>query len=202
MNILTKAFPEQEHEILSNLNTLDDFQLSQKWDNEPCRYRYLLAIYFRHHELLNVIEKNPELQHAIHNNYQDLWFFIFDQVLLVLPAQQHNLSNALEILTKEFLSQMTIDSESSDVNNLTEEQIRSVPLEYFVSQALEKLYPLERLIILGKDKFSWSDEKICNYLEQHQKCSVTRSEINTYYMQGHSHLINVLPSDIVTIYLN
>ena len=81
------------------------------------------------------------------------------------------------------------------------EQIRFLPLEYFVDRALDKLYPLERLIVVGKDKFVWSDEKICEYL-QNQGQNLTRSEVNTYYIQGHSRLLNFLPIDIVTIYLN
>ena len=197
----TKTFPEQEHEIIEQLQSLNNFQLSQKWKYEPNKCRYLLAIYFRSYQLSNIIKPNPEYKEKIELNYQQLWSFIFDKLLLSLPAEKYNLDLVLNLLTQDFFSKFATELELKKSSDLTDEQIRFLPLEYFVDKALTTLYPLERFIIVSKDKFSWSDEKICNYLQEHKQ-NLTNSEVNTYYMQGHSRLINALPNDIVTIYLN
>ena len=195
-------FPEINHELIFPLQSLDDFQLCQKWDHEPHKYRYLLAIFFRHYKLVDTVKVNNKYQELIHNYYLQLWYFIFDQLLLTLPSEKFNLEAALKSLVEEFFSQKeSIDNQISTQKESFNGNVRYLPLQYFLEKALSKLYPLERIIIVTKDNFGWDENKILEYLHQ-QEQNITLSELKAYYTQAHSRLINALPTDIITIYLN
>ena len=202
MNSQIDIFPEINHELILPLQSLDDFQLCQKWENEPHKYRYLLAIFFRHYQLADTFKINDKYRELIDQYYVQLWFFIFDRLLLALPSEQYNLEVVIKSLIEEFFSQEElIDKQTSPRKESFDEIVRYLPLQYFLEKALSKLYPLERIIIVTKDNFGWDENKILEYLHQ-QEQNITLSELKAYYTQAHSRLINALPTDIITVYLN
>ncbi len=202
MNNQIELFPEINHELIIPLNSLDDFQIGKKWENEPYKCRYLLAIFFRHYRLANVLQAKPKYKKLIYTYYDKLWFYIFDLFLVNIRASQYNVQVVINSLVEEFFAQKQIVSEKTNlVNQLPQKNLRYLPLQYFLEKSLKQLYPLERIVIMTQDNFQWEEEKILEYLNQ-QEQNITLSEVRAYYTQAHSRLINYLPTDIVTIYLS
>ena len=77
----------------------------------------------------------------------------------------------------------------------------SLPLKFYLEQALDRLPPLNRLIIVVSEKFAWSKEKIINYLEQ-QGDIVSLADVEICLREGYQILETNLPSDIRAIYLS
>lgn len=202
MNSQIDIFPEINHELMIPLQSLDDFQICQKWEHEPHKYRYLLAIFCRYYQLTDTLKIKAKYAELVTKYYVQLWYFIFDRLLLILPSENYNLEVVLKSLIEEFCSrEEIIENHISAVNSPPQNDLRYLPLQYFLEKALNKLYPLERIIIITKDNFAWDEGKILEYLHQ-QKKDITLSELKAYYTQAHSRLINALPTDIITIYLN
>ena len=51
----------------------------------------------------------------IDRHYQKLWYFLFDELLLNLPAEKYNLETVLFNLTQEFFAQL-MDTKDSGVD--------------------------------------------------------------------------------------
>lgn len=203
MNNLINIFPEVKHELIRPLISLEDLQICQMWQQEPHKYRYLLTIFFRYHQLNKSFEIDLNVQYLINKYYFQLWYFIFDELFNYIYLPTPNvLKNAIQSLTEKFFLKEEINNHQYNIKNqINEEMIRYLPWQFFLEKALDKLSPLERIIIVTKDKFAWQEEKILEYLQQ-QKQKITLSELNAYYSQAHSHLLNSLPMDIITIYLH
>ena len=202
MNNLITIFPEINHELMIPLQSLDDLQICQKWQQEPSKYRYLLAIFYRYYQLQNIFEIDLNVQYLIDKYYVQLWYFIFDELFANISLQVPNtLKDTIRLLTESFFLKEKIANETLKADNqINRENIRYLPLQYCLEKALNQLSPLERIIIIARDKFVWEEGKIVQYLQQ-QKQSITLSELNAYYAQAHSRLLNSLPTDIITIYL-
>ena len=202
MNNLINIFPELNHELMIPLQSLDDFQICQKWQKEPNKYRYLLAIYYRYYQLNNLFDIDLNVQYLIDKYYVQLWYFIFDGLFSNISVQAPNiLKDTIQLLTESFFLKDEIANEKLKADHqIYPDNIRYLPLQYFLEKGLNQLSPLARIILIAKDKFGWEEEKIGQYLQQNQQ-SLTLSELKAYYTQAHSQLLNCLPTDIITIYL-
>lgn len=202
MNNLTNIFPELNHELMRPLQSLNDVQICQQWQQQPSKYRYLLAIFYRYHQLKDVFNIDLNVQFLIDKYYVQLWYFIFDELFFNVDVEiTSTLKDTLQLLTESFFLKEEIAQERlKSEPQLHPDKIRYLPLQYFLEKALNQLSPLERIIILLKDKFAWEEERIIHYLQQ-QRQPMVLSELNSYYTQAHSRLFNSLPTDIITIYL-
>ncbi len=202
MNNLVNIFPQINHELIIPLRALDDFQVCKKWKKEPYKVRYLLVIFFRYYKLENIININISTQELVDKYYVQLWYFIFEELFTNISLRKsHDLKDSILFLTEKFLSEQDILVMPPNItSNFVEENVKYLPLQYFVEKALDKLYPLERIIIVAKNKFGWEDDKILEYLQQQQ--TITSSKLKAYYTQAYSRIINSLTKDIITIYFN
>ena len=202
MNKLINIFPEINHELMIPLQSLDDEQICHKWLQEPDKYRYLLAIFYRYYQLQNSFDIDLNVQYLIDKYYVQLWYFIFDELFANISLSIPNaLKDTIQLLIESFFLKEKIANEKLTADNkINQENIRYLPLQYFLAKALNNLSPLERIILITKDKFGWEDDKILQYLQQ-QNQPMSLSELQSYYTQAHSRLINNLPTDIITICL-
>jgi len=200
MTFNSDIFPELNHELIIPLQPFSDQELWQFWTTYPHQHRYLVMIFFRYAFFpCQVVssENNIELSATY---LELLWFFIFDRINEYQEDKTIILSELIANLTKQFLweERLIISSTNSQKDN---SELRYFPLKYYLENNLDRLSNLERMILVVKDKFNWEDETISQYLQQ-QKQRITLAEIKAYYTQAHSHLINNLPIDIISIYLS
>ena len=202
MNKLINIFPEINHELMIPLQSLDDEQICHKWLQEPDKYRYLLAIFYRYYQLQNSFDIDLNVQYLIDKYYVQLWYFIFDELFTNISLSVPNaLKDTIQLLIESFFLKEEIANEKLTADNqINQENIRYLPLQYFLAKALNNLSPLERIILITKDKFGWEEDKILQYLQQ-QNQPMSLSELKSYYTQAHFRLVNNLPTDIITICL-
>ena len=202
MNKLINIFPEINHELMIPLQSLDDEQICHKWLQEPDKYRYLLAIFYRYYQLQNSFDIDLNVQYLIDKYYVQLWYFIFDELFANISLSVPNaLKDTIQLLIESFFLKEEIANEKLTADNrINQENIRYLPLQYFLAKALNNLSPIERIILITKDKFGWEEDKILQYLQQ-QNQLMSLSELQSYYTQAHSRLVNNLPTDIITICL-
>ncbi len=199
MTINNDIFPELNHEIIKPLLETEDILLWKSWQKYPIQARYLILLFYRY---LYLTQTSSYYSNRIENQefyLEKLWFFIFDNLLIYDIEEEEILSQVIINLIQEFFTEENIIF--PDTNNCHFDfQLRYLPLKYYLEKSLEKLTPIERIILVTKDKFVWEDDKILQYLQQ-QKKKITLPEIKAFYTKAHSQLLNNLPTDIVSIYL-
>lgn len=80
-------------------------------------------------------------------------------------------------------------------------QAASPPLWCFVEQALDRLLPRQRFIVLMAQTFHWSEPRISAYL--HAEGEVISSfEVQQELEESYQQLEMALPNDVCEIYLN
>jgi hypothetical protein len=199
MNVDNDVFPELNHELIKPLQAIDDIQLWKLWQKNPSHARYLIILFYRYLNLTKSIGDGLNKIEIKKDYFERLWFFMIDELLRYKISEQTNFPDTILELSQQFFNdEKVIISQvySSDYDF----QLRYFPLKYYLQKSLEKLSPMERIILVTKDKFGWEDNKILQYLRQ-QKDNITLAEIKAYYIQAHSRLLNYLPTDIISIYL-
>lgn len=199
MSIDNDIFPELNHELIRPLQHIDDLQLWQLWQKYSHQPRYLVMLFLRYADLPQKVAKDFYNIEISLPYLERLWFYLFDRISHYDIQKESVLSETINQLIKEFFIAEKIIITNTNKNDQYLE-IRFFPLKYYLQKNLDQLSPLERIILLTKDKFNWSENKILQYLQQ-QKQEITLAEIKAYYTQAHSRLLNFLPIDIVTIYL-
>jgi DNA-directed RNA polymerase specialized sigma24 family protein len=77
----------------------------------------------------------------------------------------------------------------------------SPPLWCYVEQALDRLSPVRRLVVLLTHTFHWSDTRIAAYLQAEGE-TMTTAQVKVEFQKGCQELEELLPPDIRTIYLD
>ena len=77
----------------------------------------------------------------------------------------------------------------------------SPPLWCYVEQALDRLSPVRRLVVVLTHTFHWSDTRIAAYLQAEGE-TMTAAQVKVEFQKGCQELEELLPPDIRTIYLN
>lgn len=200
MTIDNDVFPELNHELIKPLQAVDDIQLWKLWQKNPSQARYLIILFYRYVNLTKYFDDGLNKIKIKTDYFEQLWVFIIDQLLRYKISEESNLPDAILDLVQQFLrnEKIIINQVYDDDSDF---QLRDFLLKYYLQKSLEKLSPIERIILVTKDKFAWEEDKILQYLQQQQKKNITLAEIKAYYIQAHSRLLNYLPTDIISIYL-
>jgi hypothetical protein len=195
--------PEANHPLIQALLTYQDDELLSLLQYHPERGKYFLAIFCRYSELIYTVITSSVSSEIVANWIFALaWQQIFTQLstLELEPEGEpegQSLSNWLIYLTSLTIA----ESESISVESINEDlSFTSLPLKFYLEQALDRLPPLNRLILVMTEKFAWSKEKIVTYLHEQGEI-VSLAEVETYLQEGYQMLESNLPSDISSIYL-
>lgn len=198
MTIDNDIFPELNHELIKPLHAIDDIELWKLWQKNTSQARYLIILFYRYVNLTEYIDDGLNKIEINKDYFERLWFFIIDQLLIYKISLETNFSEIILQLIQDFFNQEKVIISEIYHDNY-DYQLRYFPLKYYLLKSLDKLSSIERIILLTKDKFDWKEEKILEYLQQ--KENITLPEIKAYYIQAHSRLLNYLPTDIISIYL-
>lgn len=200
MTVTQDDCPEVNHELIVSLQEVDDFTLWKIWQQNQDQARYLIAIFCRYFNLLNDSTMGLNNLNIIHQYFEQVWYFIFEKLARESLENYSNLAEMIVSSVSDFLTQEQIIINYSEDSRLYDENKRYIPLKYYLRKSLEELSPLERLVIVTEDKFGWKEEQIIDYLQKRQK-NIVASELQGIYTKAYSRLINALPTDVVTIYL-
>ncbi|PHV61887.1 hypothetical protein [Cyanobacterium aponinum] len=194
-------FSDLNHELLIPLHKELDIFLWEKWQSNPSQARYLVEIFIRYHKLINDSQENDVDKVTLDKYYKQIWFYIIDNLLEYAISEDTILRDVIFTLSKNFFQEHNVIYKSFYLSPIDYDLLKKyIPLIYFLNKSLNKLNSLERLTIVAIDKFGWQEEKLIEYLRQHQQ-NLTIPELKSYYTKGYSNLINNLPTDIIAIYL-
>jgi hypothetical protein len=206
------SFPECNHAIVQQLGHLSDRELLQQFKAEPQSGRYFTAIFCRYSPVVfSLITHSARSPVQAEYLFALTWRHILNELGgLELPetdstqpgndAQGRSLSlqSWLINVTALCINQATLPDVEDIHYSLSQ---ASPPLWCYVERALDRLNPLERLVLVMAQTFRWSDTRIAAYLQAEGE-RMQPTEVSVRLRQAAQNLELALPEDIRTIYLD
>jgi len=205
------SFPECNHAVVQQLGHLSDRELLRHFKAEPEAGRYFTAIFCRYSpvvfSLINHSTRSPIQSEYL---FALTWRHILNELGgLELPdadtstrgdepqGRSLSLQSWLINVTALCINQATLPDVEEIHYSLSQ---ASPPLWCYVERALDRLDPLERLILVMAQTFRWSDTRISAYLQAEGE-RVPPAEVSVRLRQAAQSLEAALPEDIRAIYL-
>jgi DNA-directed RNA polymerase specialized sigma24 family protein len=205
------SFPECNHAIVQQLGHLSDRELLHHFKAEPEAGRYFTAIFCRYSPVVfSLISHSARSPIQAEYLFALTWRHILNELGgLELPEQPPaaeeqkgegrslSLQSWLINVTALCINQATLPDVEEIHYSLSQ---ASPPLWCYVERALERLDPLERLILVMAQTFRWSDTRISAYLQAEGE-RIPPAEISVRLRQAAQSLEAALPEDIRLLYL-
>jgi hypothetical protein len=199
-------FAECDHPLVKALFNSSDYELVQLFQQHPESGRYFTAIFGRYSPVVYSL-----IRHSARSPVQaDYLFALTWQHILhelggiELPdatddpeAPSFSLQAWLINLTAACINQSTLPEVESIHYSLSE---ASPPLWCYTMQALDRLNPMHRLIVLMAQTFHWSETRIAAYLQAEGE-NVSAKTVRLHLNEAYRELESALPDDIRAIYL-
>jgi hypothetical protein len=205
------SFPECNHAIIQQLGHLSDRELLQRFKAEPEAGRYFTAIFCRYSPVVFSL-----ITHSARSPVQAEYLFALTwrHILNELPGLDLDAAKATVAGDTEQGRSLSLQSWLINVTALCINQASlpdveeihyslaqaSPPLWCYVERSLDRLDPLERLILVMAQTFRWSDTRIAAYL-QAEGARIKPAEVAVRLRQAGQNLEAALPEDIRSIYL-
>lgn len=205
------SFPECNHTIVQQLGHLSDRELLHHFKAEPEAGQYFTAIFCRYSpvvfSLINHSARSPvqaeylfalTWRHIL-NELGGLELPVPEKSASVDPASERSLSlqSWLINVTALCINQANLPEVEEIHYSLAQ---ASPPLWCYVERALDRLPPLERLILVMAETFRWSHTRISAYLQAEGE-RIPPKEVSVRLRQAAQNLEAALPNDIRAIYL-
>jgi len=208
------SFSESHHPLVKELFHHSDQDLLTLFQRHPEAGRYFVAIFCRYspivYTLIGHSARSPvqadylfaiTWRHIYHElRGVDLREFIAskppapdDEAALPLTLQ-----NWIINITAVCINRAQLPPVESIHYSLAE---ASPPLWCYVEQGLSQLAPAQRLVLVLKQTFHWSDPRIAAYLQAEGE-SATPAQVQQLLAEGRRSLEAALPEDIRAIYLH
>lgn len=205
------SFPECNHAIIQQLGHLSDRELVQKFKAEPEAGRYFTAIFCRYSPVVfSLITHSARSPVQAEYLFALTWRHILNELggldLAAAettaegethPGRSLSLQSWLINVTALCINQATLPEVEDIHYSLTQ---ASPPLWCYVERSLDRLDPLERLILVMAQTFRWSDTRIAAYLQAEGE-RIAPAEISVRLRQAGQNLEAALPEDIRAIYI-
>ncbi|MEM0981641.1 MAG: sigma-70 family RNA polymerase sigma factor [Cyanobacteria bacterium P01_H01_bin.58] len=204
------SFPECNHAIVQQLGHLSDRDLVNRFKASPEAGKYFTTIFCRYspvvYSLISHSARSPVQADYL---FALTWRHILNELSgLELPSAE---SDQAEIGQGRSLSLQSwlINVTALCINRATLPEVEDIhyslsqaspPLWCYVERALDRLDPLERLILVMAQTFRWSETRIAAYLQAEGK-RIAPTEIRVRLRQASENLEMALPEDIREIYL-
>ena len=194
-------FPECDNAVVKSLFEYSDYDLVQQLKLHPEEGKYFTAIFCRYSAVVYTL-----IRHSARSTVQSEYLFaltwrhiLYELSGLDLPpelSKDFSLQAWLVNLTAACINQAALP-EVEEIHYSLQEA--SPPLWCYVTQALERLQPLHRLVIVMAQTFRWSNTRIAAYLQAEGQRISPRS-VETLLTKAQQALSKALPHDIQTIY--
>lgn len=205
------SFPECNHAIVQQLGHLSDRELLSRFKAEPDTGKYFTAIFCRYSPVVFSL-----ISHSARSPIQGeylfalTWRHILNELggLELPPTPQAtgnedsqgrslSLQSWLINVTAVCINQAVLPAVEDIHYSLAQ---ASPPLWCYVERALDRLDPLERLILVMAQTFRWSETRISAYLQAEGE-RLPPVEVTVRLRQAAKNLEAALPEDIRTLYL-
>ena len=198
-------FPEANHPLVKSLFHHSDGELLTLFQRYPEAGKYFTAIFCRYspivYTLIRHSARSPvQAEYLFALTWQHIYYELGGLDLRAnatsdtdIPTLQHWLIN----VTAVCINQADLPPVESIHYSL---QAASPPLWCYVQQALDRLPPMLRLIVLMSQTFHWSETRIAAYLQAERE-NVSPAEVKIKLQEGYQLLETALPEDIRAIYL-
>jgi len=194
-------FPECDHAIVKSLFEYSDYDLVQRLKQHPDEGKYFTALFCRYSPVVYTL-----IRHSARSTVQSEYLFaltwrhiLYELSGLDLPSEppeDFSLQAWLVNLTAACINQAALPDVEEIHYNLQE---ASPPLWCYVTQALERLQPLHRLVIVMAQTFRWSNTRIAAYLQAEGQ-RISPKSVTVLLTDAQKSLNAALPSDIQAIY--
>lgn len=199
------SFPECSHELVNSLNHQSDQELLTLFQRYPDAGLYFTAIFCRYSPIVYSL-----IRHSVRSPVQSdylfavTWRHIYHE-LGGLTRQEvrspddkpFTLQSWLINITAICINRMELPAVESIHYRLAE---ASPPLWCYVEQALDRVTPLQRLMVLMAQTFHWSETRIAAYLQAEGEI-LAPGEVKRRLEEAYQALEAALPEDISAIYL-
>ncbi|MEM9266903.1 MAG: sigma-70 family RNA polymerase sigma factor [Cyanobacteria bacterium P01_F01_bin.13] len=194
-------FPECDHAIVKSLFEFSDYDLVQQLKQHPDEGKYFTAVFCRYSPVVYTL-----IRHSARSTVQSEYLFaltwrhiLYELSGLDLPSEppaDFSLQAWLVNLTAACINQAALPDVEEIHYSLQE---ASPPLWCYVTQALERLQPLHRLVIVMAQTFRWSNTRIAAYLQAEGQ-RISPKSVAVLLRDAQQALNRALPSDIQAIY--
>lgn len=199
------AFPECNHALVQELHHHSDRELLTLFQRYPDSGKYFVAIFCRYSPIVYSL-----IQHSIRSPAQANYLFAVTWRHLYYElggldvdektAQNPNFSLQSWLIQMTALCINRVELPPVEEINYSL-QAASPPLWCFVEQAIDRLMPRQRLIVLMAQTFHWSESRISAYLQAEGEV-VSPQEVRLELEEGYQQLEMALPEDVCKIYLD
>jgi AraC-like DNA-binding protein len=195
---------ESHHPLILELNHHSDQDLLTLFQRHPDVGKYFVAIFCRYTPIVHAL-----IRHSVRSSVQADYLFAvtWRHIYYELGGLDlHEYSTDAKLLT---LQNWLIHISAVCINRVTlppVEQIHyslqkaSPPLWCYLEQALGRVLPIQRLMILMAQTFHWSETRIAAYLQAEGEI-FSSYEVKRHLAEAYQALEEVLPEDIRQIYL-
>ncbi|QQE66802.1 hypothetical protein GFS31_35050 [Leptolyngbya sp. BL0902] len=201
-------FPESDHRLVQSLQHLSDRELVSLFQRHPEAGRYFTAIFCRYSPMVYSL-----IRHSARSPVQADYLFALTwrHILHELTGLACPTAEATEDSQKPFtLQNWLINVTALCINQAVIPEVESIhyslaqaspPFWCYLEQALDRLPPLERLVLVMALTFRWSEARIVAYLRA-EGDQISAADVRQTLDQAYRRLEEALPEDIRIIYLN
>ncbi|WP_427157207.1 RNA polymerase sigma factor [Aliinostoc sp. HNIBRCY26] len=197
-------FPETNHPLVKSLFHHSDQELLDLFQHHPDDGKFFTVIFCRYSPIVYTL-----IQHSARSPVQAEYLFALTWRHIYYELGGLDLNNPLPGQEGMTLQNWLINITAVCINEIqlppTEAihyslQTTSPPFWCYVEQALDRLPPILRLIVLMAQTFHWSETRIAAYLQAEGE-KITPGEVANFLQEGYRMLEDKLPADIRAIYL-
>lgn len=197
-------FPEGRHPLIQALSHHSDHDLLTLFQRHPDVGKYFIALFSRYGPIVYTL-----ISHSVRSSVQANYLFAvtwrhiyyelggLDLHESSAEEQPFTLQNWLINITAVCINRVELPPVEAIHYSL---QKASPPLWCYLEQALDRLHPLHRLIVLMAQTFHWSETRISAYLQAEGEMFTTQA-VKQQLEEAYQQLESVLPEDVRTIYL-
>jgi hypothetical protein len=201
-------FPESDHYLVQSLQHLSDRELVSLFQQHPEAGRYFTAIFCRYNPMVYTL-----IRHSARSPVQADYLFALTwrHILHELTGLSCPTAEATEDSQKPFtLQNWLVNVTALCINQAVIPEVESIhyslaqaspPFWCYLEQALDRLPPLERLVLVLALTFRWSEARIVAYLQAEGE-QLSATDVRQTLDQAYRRLEEALPEDIRMIYLH
>lgn len=198
------TFAESRHPLIQALHQYSDSDLLTLFQRHPEVGKYFVAIFSRYGPIVYTL-----IGHSVRSSVQANYLFAvtwrhiyyelggLDLHESSTDDKPTTLQNWLINITAVCINRVELPPVEAIHYSL---QKASPPLWCYLEQALDRLHPLHRLIVLMAQTFHWSETRISAYLQAEGERFTTQT-VKQQLQEAYQQLEAVLPEDIREIYL-
>lgn len=210
------TFSECSHPLVKSLVHYSDQELVTLLQRHPDSGQYFVALFCRYSSIVfSLIRHSARSPVQADYLFAVTWRHIFHELRgldlrqLTLAKQPESPNVGSPSKSKSIqLQSWLINVTAACINQVPIPPVESIhysladaspPLWCYVEQAIDRLPPMQRLIVLMTQTFHWSDTRIAAHL-QAEGDRISTSEVKEQLRQGYQRLEAALPDDIRAIY--